>query len=399
MSSFVIGRSEDVAEIAVGHQHKNVSRRHAELSIIDGDNVRLVDLESANGTEVFDQNRWQRISRAVVTLDHRVRLGGEFETTVRALLSMAPQHAARAVMGPGQRVPTGSADLKLPPKQERGEAGQGGSSAPSPPVPLPGPSDRIPSTQPSVGQRTCGRCGEPNAAQGACANCGYDGVNQGAFSVIIGEIGGPARLGYFHTLRRLLRHPIDATLDLAASTTYTGHKAFLLANTTLGVSAQIYWFKSNPNLPLVPELETAVQSHGATVFTVFQYVAMLLVFLLGYRLFARFAPERRTVKDYFKLTCLSVGYTALLKALCFGLLALAAKSATPGDSQYAVLTLLLCLVAAGVAAFMVAYGIVIQKKFWNLTYAKAIPITIVLSLISTALFVSALLSFGVIATL
>lgn len=83
-----IGRSR---RMDVTLQSATVSRRHAELEVGDARPVRHVlrDCNSSNGTRVFRENRWQRISREVVQPSERVRFG-DVETTIAALLEAVP---------------------------------------------------------------------------------------------------------------------------------------------------------------------------------------------------------------------------------------------------------------------------------------------------------------------
>ena len=94
-----IGRSR---RMDVALQSAKVSRRHAELDV-DGPHANryvLRDCNSANGTSVFREGRWRRISREVVRPSERVRFG-DFETTIAKLLALAP--AARGDAANNQR--------------------------------------------------------------------------------------------------------------------------------------------------------------------------------------------------------------------------------------------------------------------------------------------------------
>ena len=94
-----IGRSRrmDVSLLSA-----KVSRRHAELDVGGPHANRYVlrDCNSANGTSVFREGRWRRISREVVRPSERVRFG-DFETTIAKLLAAAP--AARGEAAKDQR--------------------------------------------------------------------------------------------------------------------------------------------------------------------------------------------------------------------------------------------------------------------------------------------------------
>lgn len=94
-----IGRSR---RMDVALQSAKVSRRHAELDVGGPHANRYVlrDCNSANGTSVFREGRWRRISREVVRSSERVRFG-DFETTIAKLLAAAP--AARGAAAKDQR--------------------------------------------------------------------------------------------------------------------------------------------------------------------------------------------------------------------------------------------------------------------------------------------------------
>ena len=98
-----IGRSR---RMDVTLQAGTVSRRHAELNV-DGSRATrhvLRDCNSANGTRVFREGRWQRVSREVVQPSDKVRFG-DFETTIAALLEAVP--ADHAGVGRDERHPLG----------------------------------------------------------------------------------------------------------------------------------------------------------------------------------------------------------------------------------------------------------------------------------------------------
>ena len=94
-----IGRSR---RMDVALQSAKVSRRHAELDVGGPHANRYVlrDCNSANGTSVFREGRWRRISREVVRSSERVRFG-DFETTIAKLLAAVP--AARGNAAKDQR--------------------------------------------------------------------------------------------------------------------------------------------------------------------------------------------------------------------------------------------------------------------------------------------------------
>jgi len=99
MNSYVIGRSTEEANIVLSSKLGRISRKHAELRVLN-DGVMLTDLGSSNGTEVFRDGGWRRIERSeMLNARDRVRFGGEVEKTIEELLGQAN---ARGGSGPGK---------------------------------------------------------------------------------------------------------------------------------------------------------------------------------------------------------------------------------------------------------------------------------------------------------
>lgn len=79
--TFIIGRE--------GHIYindKSVSRKHAEIKLIDG-KIRMRDLDSANGTYVVKENRVVQFKEANVKPQHTIVLGKK-ACTVESLLAI-----------------------------------------------------------------------------------------------------------------------------------------------------------------------------------------------------------------------------------------------------------------------------------------------------------------------
>ena len=94
-----IGRSSVPAGSGEDDGRSEISREHADLIVYADGTMELVDRSSANGTFVWGENVWKRISEAtVVDEGSRVRLGELYETDVRQLLAAARR-------GKGNRIP------------------------------------------------------------------------------------------------------------------------------------------------------------------------------------------------------------------------------------------------------------------------------------------------------
>jgi len=95
MSKYIVGRDPEAADIVIGVGSKTVSRRHARLTIIDGQSCQIEDLDSSNGTELLDGHRWIPVKSAKVSRAQRLRFGTSHEATVGELLQQkAPARPA-----------------------------------------------------------------------------------------------------------------------------------------------------------------------------------------------------------------------------------------------------------------------------------------------------------------
>lgn len=63
----------------------SVSRPHIEITVTDDGLYYVVDVGSANGTFVFRDGRWRRVTQDYVEKDEKIKLG-TFETTIKDLL-------------------------------------------------------------------------------------------------------------------------------------------------------------------------------------------------------------------------------------------------------------------------------------------------------------------------
>ncbi len=79
--TFIVGRE--------GHIYindKSVSRKHAEIKLIDGE-IRMRDLDSSNGTYVVKENRVVQFKEAILKPEHTV-VFGQKAYTVKSLLAI-----------------------------------------------------------------------------------------------------------------------------------------------------------------------------------------------------------------------------------------------------------------------------------------------------------------------
>ena len=87
---------------------RSVSRLHLELVIGGGGEVHIADRSSANGSWVWTEGEWKRVTARAAVPEDRLRLGA-CEVTVAELLRRAPE---RALLDPG--ADSGRVDDGLP---------------------------------------------------------------------------------------------------------------------------------------------------------------------------------------------------------------------------------------------------------------------------------------------
>lgn len=97
---FSIGRALDCDVVLAD---PSVSRRHAEIELIAGDAITLVDCQSTHGTHVVDEGRARRIARAAVSPASLVRLGDltlSVSDLLEAIQIKFPALSLAATLGP-----------------------------------------------------------------------------------------------------------------------------------------------------------------------------------------------------------------------------------------------------------------------------------------------------------
>lgn len=87
MRAFTLGRNtaKQSVTVDVGPNFPAVSRCHAEIVAAGPDRYQITDLGSTNGTEVWENGHWRRVTQAIISSRQRFRLGGQFETTITDL--------------------------------------------------------------------------------------------------------------------------------------------------------------------------------------------------------------------------------------------------------------------------------------------------------------------------
>ena len=87
MRAFTLGRNtaKQSVTVDVGSNFPAVSRRHAVIVAAGPDRYQIIDLDSTNGTEVWENGRWKNVTQAVISSGQAFRLGRQFETSVAAL--------------------------------------------------------------------------------------------------------------------------------------------------------------------------------------------------------------------------------------------------------------------------------------------------------------------------
>lgn len=83
MRTLIVGRH---SECDVTVDDPTVSRRHAEIELLEGGQYILSDAKSSSGTYILGKQGWRRISRAQVKGEDKIRLG-RYEASVDALLA------------------------------------------------------------------------------------------------------------------------------------------------------------------------------------------------------------------------------------------------------------------------------------------------------------------------
>lgn len=122
MQTITLGRS---SECDFSVEHPTTSRRHAVLTISDGDILEISDSDSKNGLFVVDEDgRWLRVRSARVRSSDKVRLG-ECELSIADILASVARKAFGATNAPpkGTSPKASSARVTRPGSTPGGDGG------------------------------------------------------------------------------------------------------------------------------------------------------------------------------------------------------------------------------------------------------------------------------------
>lgn len=237
---------------------------------------------------------------------------------------------------------------------------------------------------------TCPSCGA-EASGKFCSSCGA-GMSPGPagpLGLLTSEIKGQGVGGFVSTLFRLLRSPVKNTLSLTDDPRYTGHKAFFVTSTAISVTVSSYLATHQPPPPDAPawyvEFMASLGNWYPFLLTAFNYISVFGGFLIGYWIFRRFAHQKRTPQEYFKFTCLTAGFGALIGAALSGasdLLTANQFGLISGESMAIGLSVLV----VALALFIIYYGVRCQKRFWQLSVGGLIVSNILMFMVIVLIF-------------
>lgn len=210
----------------------------------------------------------------------------------------------------------------------------------------------------------CDKCGETVKGR-FCSNCGAE-LRMGAsppsdpIRHLYDELAGDGGNGYFDTLRTILRVPIGGTLRYALDPTYKGHKTFLFTNIAASIAVAGITLSLQPNELYSPIQEMAgnISESQKLIFELIRYAGFFGGFLVGYWLFRYQSATPRTAAEFFKLSCLTIGMTALLN-IALDILGLLI-SGSP----------ILVLPTLGLVGLFLYYLLQCQMQFWNLSFIR-----------------------------
>lgn len=226
---------------------------------------------------------------------------------------------------------------------------------------------------------TCDKCGQTGAGR-FCSNCGAElrvagSHASGPIGHLYEELVGDGGKGYFDTLRTILQGPISGTLRLALDPAYKGHKTFLFTNIAASVATAGITLSLQPKELYGPiqEMVGNISEIQKLIFELTRYVGIFGGFLIGYWLFRYQSTAPRTAAEFFKLSCLTIGMTALLNiALDISGLLMNPVSGSP----------ILVLPTLGLVGLFLYYLFRCQMQFWNLSFARVLVSMILIGLVS-----------------
>jgi FHA domain len=376
MISFVVGRSESDAIISVGPNYNNVSRRHLEVSLLDENRCRVVDLGSANGTEVLNDGKWERVQKVVVGLDHKLRLGREYETTVRQLLAKSgqpppPVNGTRVLVdkSPDRQARPDAMPLPVPAsaKLERGFSGRAG------PV-----------------RGVCHTCGQSVYGE-FCNGCGARLVAnaQGMLGVVAQDM---FKFGeneaLLPRLLALVYAPVRATLALAHDPYFKLHPAMFVLATVIYLGwSNLLEHLTYRQLGLAQLLKTLPVSVGyAFLGPILFFTFFIFAFIIGYYVFCDYSKSPRPPRDYLKLCCISF----LVSVMAFVILTFPVFLQLIHVIPRGFGSWLLAVVGLSYLVFQLRYNVLITTQFWGISTVSAfrgLLVAYMLAMVALALIV------------
>ena len=225
----------------------------------------------------------------------------------------------------------------------------------------------------------CDKCGEPVKGR-FCSNCGAklrmgESPANGPIRHLYDELAGDGGKGYFDTLRTILRVPISGTLRYALDPTYKGHKTFLFTNVAASVAIAGITLSLQPKELYSPiqDMVGNISELQKLIFELIRYVGFFGGFLVGYWLFRYQSATPRTAAEFFKLSCLTIGMTALLN-IALDILGLLMNPVSGSP--------ILVLPTLGLVGLFLYYLFQCQMQFWNLSFARVLVSMIFVGLVS-----------------
>ena len=226
---------------------------------------------------------------------------------------------------------------------------------------------------------TCDKCGQTVAGR-FCSNCGAElqvaaNPASGPIGHLYEELVGDGGKGYFFTLRTILRAPISGTLRVVLDPAYKGHKTFLFTSIAASVAIAGIMLSLQPKELYGPvqEMVGNISEFQKLIFELIRYVGFFGGFLIGYWLFRYQSATSRTAAEFFKLSCLTIGMTALLN-IALDILGFLMNPVS-GSPILVVPTL-------GLVGLFLYYLVTCQMRFWSLSFPRVLLSMIFLGFVS-----------------
>jgi len=256
------------------------------------------------------------------------------------------------------------------------------------------------SVQSQTEQLRCAGCGH-TAAGRFCANCGASLAPRTASVLGLATselLEVDERRSFLTECRKVLRRPVSAAVELALNPQWRGHAAFFFfavavtaLQSRLPETSLPQWMQSSP--PSADE--GAFEKNFNSLFTnftsdieiVFMYAFFAATLWLSYRMFSKRATVARSAGDFIKVSCIALGFTAMLAFLPSIPQVLGALRIISVDRAAQSYTLLLL----GSFLLSIAYIAMLNRAFWQVSAWRAAVLTSFISLIGVAAALVAIL--------